>query len=187
MGQTADPSRDQVVLLEASEPHREVSFPHSQAKVPHICQQLDGNLGVAKLERAETRSQDVAGQGLDSGHAHHPLQLRVAATDGALHAYGLGLDAFDLPQDRLASQRGHVAIGRAMEQPGSEAAFERGEAASDSRLGHPKLARGGRQATSTDDGQEKTEIVPIEHGDIRTVVGAATRRLWSRQDNRPGA
>jgi len=91
----------------------------------------------------------MAGQGFDRGHAHQALQLRVAAADRALHRERLGLHALDPPQDRFAGQRGHVALGRPVQEPGAEIALERGETAAYGGLGDAQLTRCGGKAAGT--------------------------------------
>lgn len=49
-----------------------------------------------------------------------------------------------------------------MQQAGSEVALERGKAATDGRLREAQVPGRGREAATSDNGQEKAEIIPVQ-------------------------
>ena len=161
--QGADPSDDKVVLLRACEPHRDVGFPLRQAEFPRVGDQLDQQVGVRPVQGRQGGRQDVTGDDFGAGDADGPRQPRVTAPDLAFERQRLGFEAFGLGEHFRTGQGGDVAVWGPVEQAHAEAGFEGGEATSHGGLRDAKLPRRGRQAPVSRDGQEETQVVPVEH------------------------
>jgi len=90
-------------------------------------------------------------------------QAAPFGSDAVLQRLHLTLDAFRMRQHRLPPHRERIAAGASYKERGAERFLEHGDAARDSGLRDLQAAPRGERAARARNGEEETQVVPIEH------------------------
>ena len=162
-----DPPADQALVarhqVNAAQRHVRLAGAEVARQVGGV--ELDAQLRMGVVQILQDRRQDGDGVDFLHGQADRAAGVAGLGARGLGETGGRGLHRLGLRHQRLARRGQRIAGLPPLEEDEAEPLLERGDAPRRRRLADPERAAGAERAAAARDGEEKTEIVPVDlHG-----------------------
>jgi uncharacterized OsmC-like protein len=175
------------VVLEAAQPHGDFRVLRRERFAWQVWQGLDQDAAMIGVEQRKAGREQMAGEQLRAGDTHQALEADVVPGHGTLDRERLRLDAFNMRAGTLAGQSQHVAIRGTLHQAHAHLLLQRGQSPADCGLRHLQVPGGSGQSAMPRDGQEETEIIPVQHHCPRASLHGRRSKTLVSQAGRQSA
>lgn len=165
----ADAARVDRLLSEWTGADRDVGFAPNEVEMARVGDEVDDERWVSFEKWSEDDTHDAAREPLRRRDPHGATQPLVTSARGALRLDRGVLHLLRVNDESLSRRREREPARPWLEQPSTETALERGEAAPDRGLGHRERTRGCRERSVASDREEVANVVPGEHADLNSI------------------
>ncbi len=153
---------DDAAFLRHRQADRDIGLALRQAEQPGGGDELQIEIGITLGELHQPRGQEVAAKAVGRADPHRAGQMRPRAADGLLVGDDGRFQRFRAVGDALAGLGQQVSGLAAVKQFCGEVPFQPVDTADHCGMIDAELLGGSRDRAAANDGQHKTEVVPVD-------------------------